>query len=198
MRLVLILLVVVLGAAAGISITWLAVGPAAGVLTQTFHGWEFAPRVGSPEIDPYTRARLFSEGELPLAAGEGYTLRARADADGAPLDRRCRYQLSSPFPAARYWTLTLTDSTGRNLPNLAERAGFTSADIIRLQGNAFTIEIGPDPLPGNWLPTGRKGASGSVDTFALVLRFYETPLSATATRLDPRQMPVLRKLECPA
>lgn len=193
MRLLLILFVVVLGIAAGLGLTAFAIGAGAPYLVRQVQGWEFSPRVGSPEIDPYARARLFSEGELPLAAGEGYTLRARRDLDGAPLDAACHYRLSSPFPSARYWTVTLTDRSGRLVPNLAERTGFTSAEIVRRHDGPFTLEIGPEPLAGNWLPTGRKAGG-----FEIILRFYETPLAATATILDARTMPTLSKIGCPA
>lgn len=192
MRLFLILTLLFLGLAAGLGLTRFAVGPGASYLVRNVEGWEFSHRAGSPEIDPYTRARLFSEGEMPLAAGEGYTLRRRADSDGVRLDSRCRYRLSSPFPTARYWTTTLTDKFGRPVVNLAGRSGFTSAEIVRSHDGAFTIEIGPDPLSGNWLPTSRSG-----EAFELALRFYETPLSATATQFDARSIPILRRLECP-
>jgi hypothetical protein len=193
MRLVLILIVIILGLAGGVGLTAFSIGPGAPFLARQVHGWEFSPRIGSPEIDPYARARLFSEGELPLAAGEGYTLRAHKDVDGAALEQRCHYALSSPFPTARDWTVTLTDSSGRVIPNLSERIAFTSAEIIRTHEGRFTIEISPDPQAGNWLPTGQKNGH-----FELVLRFYETPLAATATLLDPRTMPTLRKIACPA
>jgi hypothetical protein len=140
-------------------------------------GWLFLPRQGSPEIDPYSRARMFHEGELPLAAGEGFALRARADSDGNTLSSACEYRLWAPFPAARYWTVTLVDAAGRLVPNLAERHGFTSAEIVRPAEGPFTIEIGPEPLPGN--------------------RLYETPLAATATQLDPRTIPRLSRIRCP-
>jgi len=193
MRLVLILIVVLAGIAAGVGLTTFAIGGGAPYLVRQMHGWEFSPRIGSPDIDPYARARLFAEGELPLAAGEGYTLRTHADVDSAPLDAACRYRLSSPFPPARYWTVTLTDRSGRVVANLAERIAFTSAEIVRQHDGRFSIEIGPEPLPGNWLPTGRKSGG-----FEIVLRFYETPLAATATILDARTMPTLRKIGCPA
>lgn len=191
MRLVLILIVVILGLAAGLGLTAFSIGSGAPYLVRQVQGWEFSPRIGSTDIDPYARARLFSEGELPLASGEGYALRARRDADGMLLEQRCHYRLASPFPTSRYWTVALTDPSGRVVPNLSERTGFTSAEIIRSHEGHFTIEIAPEPQAGNWLPTGRKG-----ERFELALRFYETPLAATATLLDTRLMPTLRKIGC--
>jgi hypothetical protein len=190
MRILAVLVMVLAGIAAGIGLTAYAVGPAGRVFARIAGVWEFSPAVGATSVDPFTRARLFAEGELPLAAGEGYALRARLDDTGASLDGRCTYRLSSPFPAARYWTATLTDSAGRPVPNLAGRHGFTSAEIVREANGTFSIEIAPAPLAGNWLP----GGMGAIE---IILRFYETPLSATATQLDPRTLPALTRISCP-
>lgn len=193
MRLLAILLTILAGLGAGLGLTALAVGPSAPVLTRSLQGWTFSPRIGSPEIDPYSRARLFVSGGLPLASGEGYALIATEDSAGTPLDTRCHYRITSPFPVARYWTITLTDPAGRLIPNLAGRSGFTSSEIVRPLEGRFALEIGPEPQPGNWLPTGSKPG-----TFEITLRFYETPLAATATRLDSRALPTLTKIGCAA
>jgi hypothetical protein len=191
MRNLLFLVSMLAGALTGLALTHFAVDAGARFLVSRIQNWEFSPRIGAAEIDPYTRARLFFEGELPLASGEGFALRARFDAEGLPLDRRCRYRLAAPMPPARFWSVTLTDPAGRLVPNLAERHGFTSGEIVRAHDGRFEIAIGPEAAAGNWLPTG-----GEAGTFELILRFYETPLAATATRLDPRVLPVLTKTDC--
>lgn len=192
MRLLLLLIVALAGLAAGIGLTMLAVAGNTTFPHRLVNGWLFIPRLGAPDIDPYSRARLFHEGELPLASGEGFSLRARTDSEGQPLSMRCDYRLTSPFPAARYWTVTLSDAEGRLVTTLAERHGFTSAEIVRPAEGPFSIVIGPDPLPGNWLPTSRED-----QPFQLVIRLYETPLAATATQLDPRVVPQLHRIRCP-
>lgn len=193
MRYAIFLLSVLSGILMGLALTNLSVGAWSDLFVTHQRNWAFSPRIGAPDIDPYARARLFSEGELPLASGEGFTLRARFDDNGAVLDRLCSYRLSAPFPAARFWTLTLTDQSGRLVSNLAERHGFTSGEIVRSHDGAFAIEIAPDASAGNWLPTGAEPGR-----FELLLRFYETPLAATATQLDPRTLPRLQKTGCRA
>lgn len=191
-RIILVCLTLAAGFAGGLTLTRLSVGAAAPMLATRIGVWTFAPRIGAPEIDPYSRARLFADGELPLAAGEGFSLVARRAGNDAVLDRRCRFRLTGAMPQARYWTLTLMDPRGRLLDNLVGRHAFTSAEIIRAHDGTFSIEIGPEPMAGNWLPTG--GAAGP---FILMLRLYETPLSATATVLEPRLVPRLEHHGCP-
>ena len=50
MRLVLILIVVLAGIAAGVGLTTFAIGGGAPYLVRQMHGWEFSPRIGSPHI----------------------------------------------------------------------------------------------------------------------------------------------------
>lgn len=176
---------------AGGAATLRAVTPKSGLVAAHLGPWRFAAHIGAADADPYVRARLFLSGELPVAAGQGYTLRAYEDSTGATLDRRCTYRLGAPFPNARYFTLTLTDKDGRVVPNLVERYSFTSSEIIRREGGAFDFILSPEPSSGNWLPTGT--LSGP---FALDLRFYDTPLAATATQLHADTLPRVQKLGC--
>ena len=152
--------------------------------------WDFVPRAGAPDIDPYRRARVFVEGELPLASGEGFSLRAHRDSAGTPLTGACNYRLSGTMPVARYWTLSLTTPDGLPITHPTGRSGFTSAEIVRAQDGSGAIMIGAEPLAGNWLP------APLARDFVLVLRLYETPLSATATVLEARGVPVIETVKC--
>ena len=93
--------------------------------------WSIEAHAGSIEADPYTRSRLAKSGEIPLATGEGLQLIAREDDDGRPLDARCVYRIGPRAPAARYWTLSLTDPQGFPVANPADRYGFRSSEILR-------------------------------------------------------------------
>jgi hypothetical protein len=152
--------------------------------------WMNAPRTGSEAIDPYARAKMLVSGELPLANGEGFVLIAEQDSDGRSLTGRCTYRMTGPIPTARYWTLTLAGPDGRFVPNPVQRNGFTSSEVLRFAGEPVSIEISARPMPGNWLPSPENGR------FVLALRLYETPLSATATVLEPRHVPTLERSGC--
>jgi hypothetical protein len=176
---------------AGAMLTLRSVTPQSRLVATSLGAWQFSSHAGAPDADPYARARVFLSGELPVANGQGFTLRAYTDSTGAALARHCTYRLASPFPAARYFTLTLTDASGHLVPNLMERASFTSSEIVRQEGGRFEIVIGPSPRAGNWLPTGALPGS-----FVLDLRFYDTPLSATASQLQAASLPRIELLEC--
>ena len=152
--------------------------------------WVFVPRIGAVDIDPYRRAHLFYEGELALASGEGFTLRATQDSEDRPLDGSCRYLLTGPAPTARFWTLVLNAPDGSTFSHPTERTSFTSAELIRVHDKPFSIAIGPEPMAGNWLPSRKN------QPFVLNFRFYEPPLSATATVLEPRMVPNLVRGDC--
>ncbi len=152
--------------------------------------WSIEAHAGSIEADPYTRARLATSGEIPLATGEGLQLIAREDDDGRRLDARCVYQIGPRAPAARYWTLSLTDPQGFPVANPADRYGFRSSEILRAGSGDFVITAAAEVQPGNWLPIGAAGP------FALALRLYDSPLGATAAAIDPAMAPRIKRVGC--
>lgn len=193
MQRIALVLVVLLGILAGVLLTLRSVTPQSPLVAARLGPWRFASHIGAADADPYGRARLFLSGELPVASGQGFTLRAYEDSDRARLDRRCTYRLSAPFPVARYFTLTLTDRDGRVIANALERFSFSSAEIVRATDGSFSLIVSPQPQPGNWLPSGALAGS-----FVLDLRFYDTPLSAAATQLNPAALPRIEKKGCAA
>ena len=163
-------------------------GPPVGVASAG--PWRLETRAGVADADPYTRAVLARSGEIPLALGEGLQLTARVDEDGAKLDPRCVYALGPRVPPARFWTLEIADRDGYPLDNAAGRTAFRSGELLRAQDGAFTIRIGAKAQPGNWLPIG--ATSG----FELVLRLYDTPLSAIGDEIQRSAVPRIVKERC--
>jgi hypothetical protein len=152
--------------------------------------WSVAASAGSIEADPYTRADLERSGEIPLALGEGLQLIARTDNAGRPLDARCAYRVGSRTPAARYWTLSLVDREGYPVENAAGRYGFRSSEVLREADGGFSIFVSAAAHAGNWLPIGAPGP------FELVLRLYDSPLSATAGGIERSAAPSIVREAC--
>ncbi len=181
----------VLAAALGLGATSLALrhGVAFGALK--IGAWTAWPKNGSIEIDPYARAVIARNGELPIGIGDGLAFYARHDDAGDPLDGRCSFAISGMTPAARYWTLTLYDLRGRLVVNTINRHGFTSAGIVRNADGSFAINVAPRARPGNWLPTG------GIERFVLVWRLYDTPIGIAMQTTREGPMPAIARRGCP-
>lgn len=152
--------------------------------------WSVAIKAGAPDADPYTRASVARGGEIPLAAGEGLRLIARADDEGRALSARCVYRVGPRAPAARYWTLALVDHDGFPVENPAHRYVLRSSEILRERDGGFAIYVSAEAHSGNWLPIG------APVRFALVLRLYDSPLSAAAGGIEKAAAPAIHRESC--
>ena len=192
MRLILIsLLTLGLAAMVGVGITWMTATKGTDLGTLTIGAWTARPKTGTADIDPYSRATIVRNGELPIGTGDGVAFTATTDDRRKPLDGRCDVVVSGVTPAARFWTLTLYDSKGHLVANTLQRYGFTSQEIVRGADGAFEIRIASRSRAGNWLPTG------GLERYALMLRLYDTPVGvATRTQRDA-PMPAIATVGCP-
>lgn len=179
-----------LGLVLGLAATYYSVDRGLGFGAVRAGPWTAWPRAGSVEIDPYARAALSRTGEAPLGQAEGLSLVAATDTAGNPLRGNCVYTVAGTMPPARYWTISVLTREGRVVPNSANRHGFTSSEILRRAGGAFSIVLARDAQPGNWLPTGN--ATGLL----LVLRAYDSPISATASALTQQGLPAIERMSC--
>ena len=152
--------------------------------------WSVSPRAGTPDADPYARASLERSGEIPLALGEGLQFIARTDDSGGALDSACRYRIGAKTPPARYWTLGIVDRKGFPIENPAGRYIFRSSEILRAASGDFQIAVAAEAQPGNWLPTG------TARRFTLVLRLYDSPVSATAGAIERSALPTIVRDAC--
>jgi len=98
--------------------------------------WVAFPDAGSPQADPYSRARFAREGGAPLGNSEGIVFTAVRDSAGQPLERSCTYRIGGAFPAARFWTLHATTPTGDTLvdPRGNRPSALHSAMVVDLDG----------------------------------------------------------------
>jgi hypothetical protein len=191
-RLLLVALVALgLAAAVGLGSTWMTTTRGTELGTLTIGAWTARPRSGTVDIDPYSRATITRNGELPIGTGDGIAFTATTDDKRKPLDGRCDIVVSGVTPAARFWTMTLYDTKGRLVANALQRYGFTSQEIVRGADGAFEIRVASRSRAGNWLPTG------GIERYALMLRLYDTPVGvATRTQRDA-PMPQIATVGCP-
>jgi hypothetical protein len=86
--------------------------------------------------------------------------------------------------------LSVVDREGFPVGNAAGRYGFRSSEILRDADGGFSIFVSASAHAGNWLPIG------APDPFALVLRLYDSPLSATAGGIEKRAAPSIVREAC--
>jgi hypothetical protein len=185
------LVALALAAAIGVGSTWMATTRGTELGTLTIGAWTARPRTGTVDIDPYSRATITRNGELPIGTGDGIAFTARTDDKRKPLDGRCDVVVSGVTPAARFWTLALYDSKGRLVGNALQRYGFTSQELVRGADGGFEIRVAARARAGNWLPTG------GIERYSLMLRLYDTPVGvATRTQRDA-PMPQIATVGCP-
>lgn len=191
MRLIVItLLGLGLATATGLGATWITATRGTDLGTLTIGAWTARPRIGSIEIDPYSRAAIARSGELPIGAGDGIAFLAIADDAKRPLDGRCEVVVAGVTPAARFWTLTLHDRKGHLVANSLPRHGFTSQEIVRNSDGSFVVHVASRARAGNWLPTG------GIERYVLMLRLYDTPVGVGTRTLRDAPMPSVTTERC--
>ena len=192
MRLILIsFLTLCLAAVVGVGITWMTATRGTDLGTLTIGAWTARPKTGTADIDPYSRATIVRNGELPIGTGDGVAFTATTDDRRKPLDGRCDVVVSGVTPAARFWTLTLYDGKGHLVANALQRYGFTSQEIVRGADGAFEIRVASRSRAGNWLPTG------GIERYALMLRLYDTPVGVATRSQRDAPMPAIATVGCP-
>ena len=181
-----LLLSFIVAAGIGLGSTWYALTQNISFGALELGAWKGYPRNGTVSIDPYARAVIARNGELPVGSGDGVTFTAAADDDGRPLDGRCDVVVRGTTPPARYFTLTLYTPSGQLVANSLDRRGFTSQELVRDAPGEFEITVSPRARPGNWLPTG------GIDGYILMLRFYDTSLGIATRAGREAPMPAIR------
>jgi hypothetical protein len=175
----------------GLGATWLAVTQGTAFGAVTIGAWTAWPKTGTASVDPYARAAIARNGELPIGSGDGVSFFASIDNRGKPLDGRCDITLKGTTPQARFWTLSLYDREGQLVANSIERYGFTSHEVVRKTDGTFEIVAAPRARAGNWLPTG------GVERYVLVLRLYDTPVGVATRASREAPMPSITVERCP-
>ena len=181
-----LLLSFVVAAGIGLGSTWYALTQNLSFGALELGPWKGYPRNGTVGIDPYARAVIARNGELPVGSGDGVAFTAAADDSGRALDGRCDVAVRGTTPPARYFTITLYTLSGQLVANSLDRHGFTSQELVRDASGEFEIMVSPRARPGNWLPTG------GVDSYVLMLRFYDTSLGVATRAGREAPMPAIQ------
>ena len=80
MRLIFItMLALIVAAAVGLGTTWMTTTKGTELGTLTIGAWTARPRTGTADVDPYSRATITRNGELPIGTGDGVAFTASTD-----------------------------------------------------------------------------------------------------------------------
>lgn len=192
MRLILIILVtLMIATVVGLGATWMTATRGVNVGTIIIGAWTARPKTGTSDIDPYSRASVARNGELPVGTGDGVMFTANRDDAGRPLNGQCDVIVKGVTPAARFWTMTIYDTKGQLVPNSLQRYGFTSQEIVRGSDGSFELRVTSRSRAGNWLPTG------GLDRYMLALRLYDTPVGVGTRTQKDAPLPSITTAGCP-
>lgn len=188
----LVLLALVLAIGGGGASVWYALKAQEGVGAVTIAGWTAFPDMGTPDADPYSKARVAREGLLALGRAEGLAFSTQRDSSGERLRRECGYRIEGSVPSSRFWTLHATDDLGALIrPAIDRSPALQSLSLLRHGEGDVVVVVAPAPAPGNWLPiSGRGGMS-------FVLTLYDTPVAAS-TGLSNITLPRIIRTGCNA
>lgn len=153
--------------------------------------WQAHPTAGTPEADPFARARAARTGRLALGAAEGTHFVADRDSAGEPLSGRCSYLLAGRMPQARLWTLHVSAPDGSLLAgnDPAIVPAIHSRALLHDSDGGFAVTLSARIAPGNWLPLDHDGP------VVLKATLYDTSVNS-ATGLTELVMPTISRLEC--
>ncbi len=177
----------VLGGGASV---WYMLNSKESVGAVTIGRWTAFPEIGTPEADPYAKARIAREGVLALGRAEGLTFVAQRDADGETLRRECNYTIEGPVPPARFWTIYAADASDAIIESRKLRpSAMHSYQLLRRPDNSVSISAAANPSSGNWLALSGTGS------MSLVLTFYDTPI-ASSTGVSDIELPDIINAGC--
>ncbi len=190
-RTVFILIVIAIAIGGGTASVWYVLRAQEGIGALTVGDWTAFPAIGTPEADPYAKARIARDGILPLGRAEGLAFIAERDSAGNRLRRDCDYRVEGVTPTARFWTLVAADETLAALDHGGRASAVQSRQILRKADNSFAIAVGPHPAAGNWIRIDGAGP------LALVLTLYDTPVTG-GSGLGEFELPQVLRAGCDA
>lgn len=183
----LILLSAAIALGGGAASAWYALESSEGIGAVSVRGWVAYPEAGSPTADPYSKARVAREADLPLGRAEGIPFTATQDTGGARLRRECTYRIEGETPSARFWTLHVEGTRQPSPPDASARiAAMSSHSVMRESDGSMVVSASRHPVAGNWLVLAGSGP------MTLVLTLYDTPVASVADVAETALPQVLR------
>lgn len=171
----------------GLASSWYMIEVGSPLTTVKVGPWVSWPAAGTPNADPYTRARMARHGSLPISGTVARVWEARTDDSGQRLHSSCDYAVVGRGLNDGFWSLAVYDDRGHLIPNPVGRHAFNSSTIMRGPDGSFHVSLSRDARPGNWLPTSGAGR------FTVVLTLLE---AGDGLGPDGTGLPEIRRVAC--
>jgi len=176
----------------GLGSAWHMITQGSTLTTLRAGPWSAWYSAGSPDADPYTKARVARSGRLPVVSTTQMEFIARTDGNGDPLEAACHYSVIIPEVSALWWSLALYNGEGDLIESRAGRHAFNSKNALPDSKGDVTVALGPSPRAGYWLPTG---GGGNLMLVFKVFRPYDTAdLASGEMPLDI--LPRIEQVDC--
>lgn len=182
-------LVLAIAVGGGGASAWYAVNEFEGFNALRVGPWTTYPSRGTPDADPYSKARFARHAELPLGLAEGLTFTAQRDSSGRLLTHRCTYRIEGTVPVARFWTLYAAAPQPAATRSAAPANGIQSQEVVRGENNSFEITASRHPFSGNWLALEGDGP------MSFVLTLYDAPAVNTVDAVE-LELPRIERTGC--
>lgn len=177
----------------GAGSVWLALDSDFEFDTVRIGNWTAFPERGTPQADPYSKARFSREADLALGHAEGLVFIARRDTQGNALESRCNYRIAGSLPPARFWTLHARNEDNQVIVPASNRPpALHSLALLRESDNSIVTTVSRQPSPGNWL-----AIDGEQENFSLILTLYDTA-TASSARIGEVELPLIMREGCDA
>jgi hypothetical protein len=184
------LFIAIIGGAGSV---WLALDSDFEFDTVRIGNWVAFPERGTPQADPYSKARFSREADLALGHAEGLIFIARRDSEGERLQMKCNYRIEGNLPPSRFWTLHTRDEDNQVIVPASSRApALHSLALLREVDNSIITTVSRHPSPGNWLALDSKS-----EAFSLILTLYDTA-TASSARIGDVELPLIVREGCDA
>lgn len=165
-----IAIAIVIALGLGMGSVWYTVGSYDALAHARIGPWDAAIVTGVRDANPYMRAILARTAATPLPATEALVFHALTDSAGRALQAECTYRIASAEIETRWWTLSVSDKSGRLVANPLERYALSSYGVLRNRDGSFEVVLAPSVRAGNWLPSPPSGP------IRLKLALYDTRL----------------------
>ena len=154
-------------------------------------GWYSNWSIGTPVLDPYTKAWVARYGLFALRRDEAVYFNTRQDVDGRSFKEDCTYAISIEDQPGEWWSLTVYNAEGFLPRNADDHLSFDAMKAEELQTREVVLSASkPTGEKIGWISTSGAG------NFDLTFRVYLPTPEAIKAPAAHFQLPEVTRVSC--